>query len=345
MELSSIVRYIIAGRLTRDYIILPDHRVQIDIPGGNGLYAAAGLALWDSQIGLISRVNPDYPQEWIAQIAQNGILAHGIQRGAEQFEQRNFIAYDDFETFHHDNPVSHFAQTKEPFPRSLLGFLQPKNELENPDTFREFQYRSPEAIVQKDIPPDLFESSIAHICHLDYFSQEQLIYTFRQAGISNITLDLSPAYMDPIFWNDVHRLVHNVTAVFVDENHLKKLYRSRAADVWQMAEDLGVNGSELVIIKRGLKGQWIYDHHSKKRWELPAYPFSKLVDPTGAMDAFCGGFLASYRGHYDPVEAAIHGSISASVSIECSGPLKILDILPGLIAERVRIQRRLVRPI
>ena len=44
-----------------------------------------------------------------------------------------------------------------------------------------------------------------------------------------------------------------------------------------------------------------------------------LADPTGAGDAFCGGFLAGYRQTYDPVQAVLHGSVSASLVVEGSG--------------------------
>ena len=36
-------RFLIAGRLTRDYIILPSGKTLLDVPGGNALYAGVGL--------------------------------------------------------------------------------------------------------------------------------------------------------------------------------------------------------------------------------------------------------------------------------------------------------------
>ena len=60
----------------------------------------------------------------------------------------------------------------------------------------------------------------------------------------------------------------------------------------------------------------------------------RVVNPTGAGDAFCGGFLAGYRETYDPLEAALCGNISASLVVEGSGPFYALDVWPGLAEAR-----------
>jgi sugar/nucleoside kinase (ribokinase family) len=54
------------------------------------------------------------------------------------------------------------------------------------------------------------------------------------------------------------------------------------------------------VIKRGSRGQYLYNGSSRTRWIIPAYPV-QMYDPTGAGDAFCGGFLAGYRSSYDPL--------------------------------------------
>ena len=46
--------FIIAGRLSREYILPPLGNPLLDSPGGNLLYAAGGLAVWDSKAGLIA---------------------------------------------------------------------------------------------------------------------------------------------------------------------------------------------------------------------------------------------------------------------------------------------------
>jgi ribokinase len=60
----------------------------------------------------------------------------------------------------------------------------------------------------------------------------------------------------------------------------------------------------------------------------------EIYDPTGAGDAFCGGFLAGYRRTFDPVQAAVYGNISASLVIEGQGPFYALDALSSLAEAR-----------
>jgi len=111
-----------------------------------------------------------------------------------------------------------------------------------------------------------------------------------------------------------------------------------------MAEALAAYGCEMIVIKRGEGGQYLYDSAGRARWEVPAYP-SRLVDPGGAGDAFCGGFLAGYRRSYDPLEATLYGNISASLVVEGTGPFYALDALPGLAQARLDALRQNVRRI
>jgi ribokinase len=111
-----------------------------------------------------------------------------------------------------------------------------------------------------------------------------------------------------------------------------------------MAELLASFGCEIIVIKRGERGQLLYDASSRARWEIPSYP-SQLVDPTGVGDAFCGGFLAGFRKTFDPLQAVLHGNISASIIIEGRGPLYALDALPGLTQARLEALRQSARRV
>jgi sugar/nucleoside kinase (ribokinase family) len=111
-----------------------------------------------------------------------------------------------------------------------------------------------------------------------------------------------------------------------------------------MAEALGESGCEFVIVKRGARGQMLYDSVSKKRWEVPAYP-ARPVDVTGAGNSFCGGFLAGYQQTYDPLRGVLYGSVSASLTIEGSGAFHALEALPGLAQRRLDSLAEIVRQV
>jgi sugar/nucleoside kinase (ribokinase family) len=191
---------------------------------------------------------------------------------------------------------------------------------------------------QSDIPADFLDATAAHLCPVDYLTHSMLPAVLRQAQFTAITLDPTPAYMNPTFWDHIPALVTGLTAFLPSEEETRALFRGRSDDLWEMAEALAAYGCEIIVIKRGLGGQYVYDGVGRKRWEIPAYPV-KVVDPTSAGDAFCGGFLAGYRLTYDPLLAALHGNISASMTMEGSDPFHALGALPGLAQARLEALR------
>ncbi len=326
-------RLLIAGRLWRQYTLLPDGRARLDVPGGNVLYAAAGARLWEeASIGLLARIGPEYPADWVEAWRQRGLDTRGIRRLEEPFDQRLFLAYTDLQTRHTDDPIRHFARLGLPFPPALLGYRPPQGALDSRTAL------SAASIRQGDIPAEYLDAVGVHICPVDYLTHNLLPATFHQADTHTVTLDPSPGYMNPAFWEHIPAIVTGLTAFLPSEGELRALFRGRSEDLWEMAETVASYGCDIVVVKRGRGGQWVYDASARKRWEVPAYP-SREVDPTGAGDAFGGGFLAGFCRAYDPVEAALYGNIAASLTIEGSDPFYALDALPGLAQARLDVLR------
>jgi sugar/nucleoside kinase (ribokinase family) len=337
---SAIPRFIIAGELRRDYAILPSGRPLIDVPGGSVLYAAAGMAVWEPEPppGVIARVGEDYPQEWIDAFRRRGIDTRGIRVLPEAMDLRSFYIYMDRTTRLTDDPLGHFNRLGLAFPRSLLGY---QNRSKPNDSRTQL---APTSLRQADIFPDFMDASAAHLCPMDYLSHNVLPAILRQSGFTIVTLDPSPGYMNPIFWNDLPSLFSGLTALLPSEEEVRSLFHGRSTDLWEMAVALASYGCEMVVIKRGESGQLLYDASSKAKFEIPAYP-SKTVDPTGAGDAFCGGFLAGYRRTYDPLQAVLYGNISSSLTLEGSGPFYALEALPGLALARLEALAQSIRKV
>jgi hypothetical protein len=319
--------YIIAGRLRRDYLLPLEGRPLVDVPGGNVLYCAAGLGVWDTNIGLLARAGEDYPHEWLRSFEKRGWDTRGIHILAGALDLRYFQARLDQQTFQHANPVTQFARMKLPFPKSLLGYQPPADT----DNHKSTHPASPRPA---DIPTDYLNAHAAHVCPMDYLTTCRLLSTFRQANLTFLTLDPSAAYMAGTAFEDVRSMLQGLTAFLPSEEELRAIFWGRTNDLWQMTEALGNCGCEFIIVKRGAHGQMLYDAVSKKRWEIPAYP-ARLDDPTGAGDSFCGGFSAGYQKTFDPLRAVLYGSVSASLTIEGSGAFHALEALPGLAKARL----------
>src|SRR3972149_5874487 len=74
----SALRFIVAGKLQRHDILPVSGKEALDVPGGSLLYAAFGLKLWESQVGLIGRVGEDYPQDWLEKLTRMGFARRGL---------------------------------------------------------------------------------------------------------------------------------------------------------------------------------------------------------------------------------------------------------------------------
>lgn len=330
--------YLLLGQLRREFLITPAGKTYIDQAGGNLLYAAAGLAVWGEAAGLVARVGEDYPRRWLEEIEARGFNIEGVRILPELHEMRSFIAYTDLHTRHTDDPVGHFTRLKKPFPRALVGYK---------DTTRKFDHLttlSPLSIREADLPENYAYANAAHLCDMDYLAHSLLPAALRQMGLTIITLDPGEGYMNNTYWEHVPRLLPGLTAFLPSEGELRALFKGRSEDLWEMAETLAAYGCEIIIIKRGLMGQMLYDAGSKTRYEIPAYP-SREADLTGVGDAFCGGFLTGFRRTYDPLQAVLYGNVSASLAIEGSGAFYALDCLPGLVQARLEALPGSVRKV
>lgn len=334
------LRFIIAGQLKRDFALLPGGKALVDIPGGNLVYAAAGLGVWDepAQVGIIARVGEDYPRDWLSAINLRGFDIRGVRILPEAIDLRSFYVYTDIYTRLVEDPAAHFTRLQQPFPKALLNYTRPRNTYDSRSQLTQTSLR------QSDIPQDYLDATAAHLCPIDFLTHTLLPAVLRQNGFNMVTLDPSAGTMSPTFWDDMPALVSGLTAFLPNENEIRALFHGRSTDLWEMMEAISNYGCEIVVVKRGERGQYLYDRSTRNHWEILAYP-ARVSDPTGAGDSFCGGFLAGYRRSYDPLQAVLHGSVSASLTIEGSGPFYTLDALPGLAEARFEALKDSVRKV
>ena len=333
-----IPNLLFAGRLNREYILPVEGTPILDRAGGSPLYAAGAAATWGKEIALLARVGEDYPRQWLENFKKYEINIEGIQIIPGSLDLRSFRAYDKERELSRSNPVRHFAQRELTFPKALLGYRPPeKREKLNIE-------RHPATPLVTEIPADYLQSKALHIAPLDFNSQGLLLTTFRAASVNIITLDPLPQYMNPSRRQDLRLFLDGLTAFMPSEEELRQLFWGETHDLWEMAEELGEFGCQLILIKRGKAGQLLFDAQAKKRWELPAYA-SRVADPTGAGDAFCGGFLAGLQQTEDPLRAAAQGNVSASLSMEGSGPFYPTEVLLGLAQARLEAMIGMIREI
>lgn len=98
-------------------------------------------------------------------------------------------------------------------------------------------------------------------------------------------------------------------------------------------------GPRYLIIKKGEHGAILFTPHST--FFAPGYPLEDVFDPTGAGDAFAGGFMAhvAKAGTMDDSDlrrAVVYGSVLGSFAVEKFSVERFKDLTADEIEERVR---------
>lgn len=323
------VNTLICGKLAQETIINLNKECFINKIGGNLLYTAYSYNLWKKGAGLAARIGENFPEEWLADIQIHQFNTAGIKRMPLELDSRAFYTFISEDEVRTDSPQKYFSDLELPFPRSLLGYSPNSSRLDNRKSGTDFSLRG------EDIPGDLSIANSLYLCPLDFYTHSLIPPLFRSNTATTVMINPPASYMHSSFYFDVPTIFRGSTAVITTRKRVEALFLGRSKDIWNMAETIASFGVELVVITAGKDGQYLYDHYNKKKYHIPAYPVAKVIDTIGANDAFGGGFLAGYLQHFDPVQAALMGNISASIKVEGSTPNQLLLALPELAAARL----------
>ena len=132
------------------------------------------------------------------------------------------------------------------------------------------------------------------------------------------------------------RLLERVDVLLVNDAEARELsgdYNLVRAAAW-----IRERGPRLVVIKKGEHGAILFGPDAT--FFVPGYPLEDVFDPTGAGDAFAGGFLGylaarGAAGTGDLKRAMVYGSVMGSFAVEEFGLRRFLDLDPSEVHERV----------
>src|SRR2546422_684288 len=141
---------------------------------------------------------------------------------------------------------------------------------------------------------------------------------------------------------DLLKLLKRLDAFVLNDSEAYQL--TKEDNVFAALKKIHRLGPKYVIIKKGSHGSILSGPGGF--FICPAYPLHKVIDPTGAGDAFIGGMmghLATANGTVDEHirRAMIYGSVVASFCCEGFGLTRITRITRANIDQRVRELERL----
>lgn len=142
---------------------------------------------------------------------------------------------------------------------------------------------------ETEIPEEYLNAKMFHIAPIP--PEEQLKLVKRLKG-KRISIDFNPTYMEDYKTKRelLKEIISKVEVAFPNEREALTITGKRNLE--DAARELHKWGAKLIIITRGEKGVLVYD--GEKFEHFNSLPIDEIVDPTGAGDAFAGGFLAYY---------------------------------------------------
>ena len=150
-----------------------------------------------------------------------------------------------------------------------------------------------------------------------------------------IVLDTMNFWME-IALDDLKKALGMVDVLLVNDSEARQL--SGEFSLVKAAKKIQEMGPKFLIIKKGEHGALLF--HESQVFFAPALPLEDVFDPTGAGDAFAGGFI----GHLARTKnisfenmktAIIAGSALASFCVEKFGPQRLKEITKADIDRRL----------
>ena len=278
------------GHFAVDTISSPRITPPITVVGGPSTYVSIAAAKLGAKVSVISKVGEDFSIEYEKWLETNHVDLSGLQHVANEVTTRFILQY------------------------------------QNPDKRKlRLRAQAPQ-IMARDVPPSLKANAI----HVAPIANELSNSVIKKLRTCTGTLSLDPQGFTRTFDSDGSMHLKRWASAQI----LKQIdvYKSSSdeirmvtgiADLRQAARKIGDHGVKVIIVTKGFEGSLLCVNDALHN--VPAYESPRVIDPTGAGDAYIGAFLAEYIRDKDPLWCASVGSASASFVVEDIGPRRFGD--------------------
>ena len=254
------------------------------IIGGAGTYIGLASSLLTQNLAIVSIIGEDFPEEEIKFLNDRGINTEMIEK---VIGGKTFY----WKGKYHDNMISRDTLSTE------LNVLEKFNPVLNSD------FSSSEIILLGNLHPAVQNAVINQSTNPESF----------------IIMDTMNFWMDNAL-DELLSVIKKVNLIIINDEEAEQ--QTGEKNIFNAGEKMLKMGPTKVIIKKGEHGAIYLDGNNK--FILPAFPVTRLVDPTGAGDSFAGGIagLLSTKnkiGFEDIKEAMIYGTLTASFCVESFG--------------------------
>lgn len=190
--------------------------------------------------------------------------------------------------------------------------------------------------------PERYRKS-AYVClgNIDPVLQEHVL---KQIGRPRLVVGDTMNFWIERKRAELRKTLSLMDVLVVNESEARLL--SQEPNLVKSARRIMAMGPKVVIIKKGEHGALLVTERIV--FSAPAYPLENINDPTGAGDAFAGGFIGWLAKTDDISEenlkrAVIYGSVMASFCVEKFGVERFRDLSMLEIKDRFHAFRELSR--
>ena len=257
-------------------------------------------------VQMVGVVGSDYPLADLDFLAQRGVDLSGV----EQVEG---------ESFRWAGVYSFDLNSRETKETRLGVFADFKPRI--PDSFRTSEW-----VFLGNIHPDLQHDV------LDQVKRPKLV------GMDTMNFWIN----NPDTRDSLVRLLERVDLLMVNDSEARELTGDH--NLLRAARWIHDHGPSYVVVKKGEHGAILFTR--EYIFFAPGYPLEEVFDPTGAGDAFAGGFMGYLArcGEIAPDDmrrAMIYGSALGSFAVEKFSVDRLRNLTSGEVHERVRAFRDL----
>jgi sugar/nucleoside kinase (ribokinase family) len=275
----------VVGHFSADHIKLPSRAKQYRVLGGAVAFVSLAARTLGAITAVISNVGGDFPQRYRQRMQKAGVDLSGVLEAPFESTTSFELTYSEdlchrtLKLRHHGSPVSIGE-----LPLSLSAKVVHVAPIANEISFE-------------------VVSQLRGCCDILSLDPQGMTRRFDPGGNVSCCAQLDRRILPLV---DFFKSSGDEISIITGKS-----------DLVEAISAVHVFGPRVVIATLGAEGSVVSAQASVRR--VPACPSNRVVDPTGAGDAFMGGFLAEYTCKKDPFWCACVGSAAASLVVEDVG--------------------------
>lgn len=276
----------VIGHFSIDTILLPTRTTPFVVLGGAVTYTSLAAKRLEATASIVSKVGRNFPDAYLWWLRQEGIDLSGVTKIADEqttsFELR-------------------YSKDLSERTLKLKSKGTPINLADVPTDLKAKAIHI--ATIANEVPFEVAEH-LKHCAEVLSLDPQGLLRSFDEEGNVTENASIDKRILGLV---NIYKSSLNETYALTGKSELKPAIKA--------IHDFGV---ETVIVTMGVKGSVLSVEGAQ--YDIASFPPQVLVDPTGAGDAFIGGFLTEYLRQRESIWCACVGSAAASLVVEGIGP-------------------------